>query len=277
MWAEFKHTLRRLRWQVVGWGIGLALYGVFMARFYDSIQGNEFLDDLLASYPPELMAFFGDIANIATPTGYLDTYFFWYMPLIIGIFSIGVGAGLLVGDEEKGILDLVMAQPVSRTALFFGRLAGYTAATILILLISWLSWVFPAANTSLDLTPLEFLIPFLPLFAILLMFGALALLLSMLLPSARAASFLTGALLVANWLLLGLANLNQDLRNLSRFTPLHFFQGGKAIDGMNWTWFGGLLGISAVFCLLAWLLFRRRDIRVGGERSWGLPALRRAE
>ena len=65
------------------------------------------------SYPAELMAFFPSISEFATPIGYLDTYLFSYMPLIIGIFSIGVGAGLLVSDEEKGILDLVLAHPVS--------------------------------------------------------------------------------------------------------------------------------------------------------------------
>jgi len=32
--------------------------------------------------------------------------------------------------------------------------------------------------------------------------------------------------------------------------------------------------MSALFALLAWLLFRRRDIRVGGERSWRLPSLK---
>ena len=28
--TEFKHTLRRLRGQILGWGIGLALYGLMM-------------------------------------------------------------------------------------------------------------------------------------------------------------------------------------------------------------------------------------------------------
>ena len=32
MFAEFKHTLRRMRGQMIGWGIGLTLYGVLMAR-----------------------------------------------------------------------------------------------------------------------------------------------------------------------------------------------------------------------------------------------------
>ncbi len=126
----------------------------------------------------------------------------------------------------------------------------------------------------MTLSWIEFLRPFLPLFAVLLLFGTLALLLSMLLPSGRIAGMISGALLVANFLLLGLANINQDLKQIVKFTPLYYYQGGDAVTGLNWGWLGGLLAVSVLFALLAWLLFRRRDIRVGGERSWRLPSLK---
>jgi len=67
------------------------------------------------------------------------------MTLFIGILAISAGAGLLVGDEEKGILDLVLAHPVSRTALFCGRLLGLVAILAIVLAVSWLSWVIPQA------------------------------------------------------------------------------------------------------------------------------------
>ena len=41
--------------------------------------------------------------------GYMDTYYFSYMTIILGIFAISACANLLVSDEEKGILDLLMA------------------------------------------------------------------------------------------------------------------------------------------------------------------------
>lgn len=126
MFAEFKHTLRRKRGQIIGWGIGLFLYGFLMSGFFADIKemGDQ-MQQLLESYPPELLAFLPSITEFATPVGYLDTELFSFMPLIIGIFSIGAGAGLLVSDEEKGILDLVLAHPVSRTSLFWGRVLGY--------------------------------------------------------------------------------------------------------------------------------------------------------
>jgi ABC-2 type transport system permease protein len=274
MFAEFKHTLRRLRGQIVGWGIGLGLYGLMMVSLFDSIVNIEGIEELLANYPPELMAFFGDsMTGFTSPEGYIDLYYFFYMPVIIGIFAVSVGASLLVGDEEKGTLDLILAYPVSRTALFWGRWLGFAAATAVILFISWLSWTIPAGSVGLDLTWLELLRPFIPLLAILLFWGGLALLLSYFLPSARAASMTTGSLLVANFLLNGLANANEDLTAVTEYLPLHFFQSGDAIGGINGRWLTGLLAAAVAFALLAWLRFQRRDIRVGGEGSWSLTSL----
>ena len=275
MLAEFKHTLRRKRGQIIGWAVGLALYGLLMASMFDSIVGIEGFADLMAAYPEDLAAFFGGLTAITTPKGYLDIYYFEYMPVIIGIFAVSVGAGLLVSDEEKGILDLIMSHPVSRTGLFWGRVLGFLAATLLILFVSWLSWVIPARGTGMDLTWIEFSRPFLPLFAQLVLFGTMALLLSLLLPSVRMAGMLSGALLIGNYLLMGLSNLNEDLKAFVEYTPLYYYQSGEAIDGLDWVWLAGVAGVSVVFILLAWWRFERRDIRVGGEGGWNLPSLSR--
>lgn len=275
MLAEFKHTLRRKRGQIIGWAIGLALYGLLMVAMFDSIVGIEGFADLMAAYPEDLAAFFGGLTAITTPKGYLDVYYFEYMTVIIGIFAVSAGAGLLVSDEEKGVLDLIMSYPVSRMGLFWGRVLGYLAAVLLVLLASWLSWVIPAQSTGMDLTWIEFLRPFLPLFAQLVLFGTMALLLSLVLPSVRMAGMLTGGLLIGNYLLMGLSNLNEDLEAFVQYTPLYYYQSGEAIDGLNWAWLAGVLGVSVVLVLLAWWRFQQRDIRVGGEGGWNLPSLSR--
>ncbi len=256
MWAEFKHALLQRRGQVIGWAIGLALYGILMVSFFDSIAGMEGFEEFIAGYPEEIMAFFGDMMRIATPEGYLDIYYFSYMAVIIGIFAVSAGAGLLVSDEERGILDLVLAHPVSRSRLFLGRLLAFAAALAIILIVGWLSWVLPAQRTGMDLTWIEFLRPFLPLAAQLFLFGALALLLGLLLPSGRMAGMLTGGLLVANYLIIGLSNINDKLKPIIKFTPLYYYQGGAAIESIDWGWFGGLLVGTVLLVLLAWWRFQ---------------------
>jgi ABC-2 type transport system permease protein len=274
MWAEFKHTLRRMRWQIGGWSLGIALYILLMVFFHPSMADmGEMLDQYLSMFPEAMLAFFENISAINTPMGYLDVYFFSYMHLIIGILAISGAVNLLVGDEEKGLLDLVLAQPVSRTSLFYGRLLALLTALVMILFVGWLSWVIPAGRVGFALTWSQLLRPFISLFAVLMLFAALALLFSLILPAARLANLLTGALLVGNFLLMGLANLNENLRQVMNYTPLHYYQGGTAVEGINGRWLFALLAAALLIIGTAWLLFLRRDIRVGGERSWKLSAL----
>ena len=86
MLAEFRHTLRRLRGSMIGWGIGVALYGLMMVSMYSSVSQIEGLEDLMANYPQELMAFFGGMIEIGTAKGYLSTYYFIYMDVYTAIF-----------------------------------------------------------------------------------------------------------------------------------------------------------------------------------------------
>jgi ABC-2 type transport system permease protein len=273
MFTEIKHTLRRMRGAIIGWGIGLFAYGLLMVSFYSSLEMMEGFIENLENYPPEMLAFFPNIMEIMTPQGYMDTYYFSYMTIILGIFAISACANLLVSDEEKGILDLLMAYPVSRSGFFWGRFVGFLIATASILLISWLGWLIPAGSSGLELSALEMLRPFLPLFVVLVLFGAMALLFSMLLPAARLATGLASGLLIVNFLLIGLANINPDLMPIYKLTPLHFYQGGAAIGGLDWGNLLGLAGISTLMALLAWWRFQRREIRVGGEGGWKLPRL----
>jgi ABC-2 type transport system permease protein len=269
-WAELKHTLRRLRGQTLGWGIGLALYGLLMGYMYDTIKAIEGLDAMIASYPPELLAFFGDVLSIRTPAGFISVYYTSYIPLIIGIFAVSAAAGLIAGDEERGTLDLIMAHPIGRTALYWARALGFAVSLALVLLLGYLGWLVTLPSSNMDINALQLLWPFVPIFSLLLLFGALALFLSMLLPSSRLAAMTAGGLLVANFLLLGLANLNADLKAVMDLTPFAFMQDGDAIDGLRWDWIAGLLAVAVALAAGGWLLFRRRDIRVGGERSWTL-------
>ncbi len=270
MIAIFRNAFSRSRGQILGWGISLGLYGLFLVQFYDTLaKQQEQIVQLLNSYPPEMMAFFGDAVNIASPAGYLSLEFFSYAPLLVGIYAVLAGSGLLAEDEEKGTLDLMLAHPVSRTGLFVGRLLAFVASAVGLLAIAWLGFVTGKRwSESFDLSGGELALPFLSLLAVVLFFGMLALLLSMLLPSRRLAATVAGLVLVASFFVVGLARINDDLKNIVRFSPLYYYQGGDAISGLNGEWFFGLLAVAALFTLLAWRRFERRDIRVGGEGGW---------
>ena len=274
MITVFRYSLRRFRGQILGWGIALALLGVLLVSMYDMIAAQQDqLEDLLKLYPQEFTAFFGDFSSFGTPEGFLSVELLSYMPLILGIFAVLTGSGLLVSDEENGRLDLIMAHPVSRTVLFLGRLLAFVAAAVAILAICWLGVVVPMNWSSMGIGWGRIWLPLLSVLAELLLFGAMALFLSMVLPSRRLAATTAGLLLVASFFITGLAKINQDLEPIAKLSPLNYYQAQDAFHALNGAWLVGLLGSAVVFAALAWWRFQRRDIRVGGEGGWRLPSL----
>jgi len=181
------------------------------------------------------------------------------LPVIIGIFALIVGSGLFASDEESGGLDLIVAHPVSRTGLFWGRFLAFVGATVGILVLGWMGFSVLLGRSSLDVSWGQMALPFLPLLAQTLIYGTLAVLFSMLLSARRLAATAAGMVMVASYFLSSMASLNEDLALIARFLPYHYFQGGDAMSGLNMTWFLGLLALSALLALLAWWRFQRRE------------------
>jgi ABC-2 type transport system permease protein len=266
----FIYTLGRLRGAILGWGIGMAVLTGYLVSFYDTLaeQGEE-LTQLMAQFPTEMIVFFGDITELFTPAGYLHIEFFSYTPLILGIFIASMAGGLLAGDEEKGTLDLVLSHPISRAQLFVGRVGAFLSAILAILFVIWLTLIILIQGTLLgEISPAEMALPLLSLAGLLAFFGALALLLSLLLPSQRAATMLTSLLLFSSFFLNGMARIDQNLEPLEPYSPYYYYQGGYALNEMNWGWLGVLTGVAGLMIFLAWRRFERRDIRVAGEGGW---------
>jgi ABC-2 type transport system permease protein len=221
------------------------------------------------------MLFVGGIDRIFSPAGFLDTRFFSLMPLLLGVWAVIIGSGLVVADEENGTLDLILAHPVRRFDLIIGRWLAFCVALLGILVMAWLGLIIATTFTPIKFGLIDAALPFVSLFGILVWFGGLAVLLSLLLPSRRLAASLTGLILAASYFITTFALVDPNLKGLAKWSPLTYYQGGAALEGFNSGDFLGLLLMSIAFAAIAAWLFQRRDIRIAGEGGWRLPLLKR--
>jgi ABC-2 type transport system permease protein len=278
MLTIFWQALRRWRWQIVGWGGSLLLVALYLMWLYKPmLEQQAQVKALFDAYGEEMLAFFGGTADIFSAGGYLDFSFFSYIPVAVGILALVLGAGLVAADEEKGTLDLILAHPISRTALFWGRWLALVAVLAGTLLLTWAGFALGQPLAELDASVWQMLLPHMSLLALLMLFGTLALFLSLVLPSRAAAASVTGGLLVASYIVTSLATISDRLAPINNLSPLRYYQGGGAIDGLNWGYFLGIVGVTLALAMLAWRLFLRRDIRVSGEGAglqWGSRARR---
>lgn len=197
-------------------------------------------------------------------------YGFSFLPIIIGFFTVLAGSNLISGDEEHGRLDLVIAHPVGRTAFFYGRALAFLGATIGILFLGWLGFCITLNSSSLGITWAKMTLPFISALAQALVYGTLALLLSMILPARNFAAIISGLIMVVGYVLSSMASLNEDLSSIAGLFPYTYFQGSEAFTQLNLTWLFALFGASVVMFLTAWWRFLRRDIRLSGEGSFSV-------
>lgn len=117
MLTIFSRKLFKNGLMILGWGVGLALLGYWMFDIYETMfVTNIDLQQVMTAFPDDMMAFFGGTGiNIFEPEGFIHIEFFSYIPVILGIVAVSGATGLIVKKEEEGSLELILAQPVSRT------------------------------------------------------------------------------------------------------------------------------------------------------------------
>ena len=266
MFAIFRRKLFKNWLMILGWGIGLGVLAYYLFDIYDTFfQRDVNLQQIFNAFPEEVLAFFGsDGIDLFSTAGFLHLEFFSYMPIVLGIMVVTSAANLITRSEEEGSLELILAQPVSRSLVFWSRTLALMLSVCLILVIVWGGAAIGLELHDFDLSQGQLVRPFVSLFSILILFLSLALFLSMVLPNSGSASLTAGFLLIASYFISSLAGIDENLEGFNRFSPLKYYQGGAAVNGFNGEYLMLLFGFAVFFLLLAWFFFERRDMRFGG-------------
>ena len=270
------YSLKRSFPIILGWGIPLMLLGIITIPFYDLVAENEKqLRPVLDTLKPLLKSFVGgdEAAQVFTPEGFIALRYFAFLPVVMGIFGSVYGSGLLAADEERGILDFLLAHPISRSQIFWGRLLSFLVSLILILGFGWFGlWLGVLKAESMNFSPLKLWLPYLSVFAVTWLFACLSFALSMVMPSRSAAAMISGIIVLAGYIITNLSKAIKGLESWALFSPITYFQ-SNAMMGLKLNPLTVLLVSSVIFVAFAWKGFVNRDIRVAGDGGWKIPFL----
>jgi ABC-2 type transport system permease protein len=257
-----RKILRDLRGPTLGFGLCGAVMAVLVVVLYPSIR--EQLQDF--EYPTELGRAFGfDLTNLGDPRVFFSAEYFSWMPLLLLVYMYRAASAHLAGEEEDGTLDLLLAQPVSRTRVFLETIGALALGALGVCAISAVGFVlaWPAGDVE-GLSLAEIVGVCFLIFPFLLTIAALTLLAG---ATASSRGWSTGGtlgLLVAVYLLFIISGLDDDLRWLQYLTPFYYAGLPTALtEGVD-AWRVIILVVATVVMLgLALLAFTRRDLRSG--------------
>lgn len=118
---------RAARRASVVWGLSLGALIALTVAFYPPFRDEAELSDLIEGMPDALIQAFG-LADFGTPAGFLrGNLYAVLVPLLVAVAGVLLMNGQTASDEDAGRMEAYVAQPVSRAAVFTGRVVAVSA------------------------------------------------------------------------------------------------------------------------------------------------------
>jgi ABC-2 type transport system permease protein len=259
--ALVRKTWRDDRRALLGWAAGVAAFTTIYTSFYSQFQGAAQLKQ--DALPRGMLDFLG-IADMLSPAGYLQaTIFSLIGPLLVLMCAITLIARTIARPEEDGGMELLLANPVSRSAFAGQRLAAAGAGVTAVAAIPGLLLMLIVPAIGMDISLSNVAAAGAGLVALVWCFGGVAFLVGAATGRRTTVLAVTGALAVAAYLANALGGMADGLQWLRRLSPFHYFIG---TDPLHTGWHPGplltLVAVGVVTTIAGVILFDRRDVGV---------------
>lgn len=250
----------------IWWSIGLVGLVGMIASVYPSIRDNPGLNKLIEDYPEALKGFiaFGGEVDYASAAGYLGSELFSLMiPLLFLVAAIANGAGAIAGEEERGTLELLLANPVSRRRVVLEKVAALVAELAGLGAVLWLSLWAGTRLAGMDIAVAHLGAAVVSTLLLAFLFGGLALALGAASGRRSVAIGVSTALAVLTYFVNSLAPLVDAFDAVSRLSPFYHYAASDPLrHGLELGHVGFLAALGAATVVAAIALFDRRDVGV---------------
>ena len=243
---------------IVSTGI-LVFMAVFALGMYSGLSDD--ILDLYEEMPPAMAAIYG--SNNGTPVG-LATGAIYAMiaPAVLLTFAITGGTRAAVGEEKKRSMDLLLANPVSRTGVLMPKAGVVALGTLFIGLATWVAVAGTAAVLDQDMAGVDVFALTVMLIGLGLMFGALAMAVSAWTGRSGLGAGLAGGLAAVAWFVTTVFPVDESLATIAKFTPWYLYTGPDPIsNGIGWWSLATMIALAVILTALALPGLNRRDLK----------------
>ncbi len=249
--------------------VGIGLLWMYIAMFPAIQTQGEFVVDLLEQFPEKvqnvLEGMGADAASLTTIEGFLATkQYSLIWPLLVILMIAGLAGATIAGEIERGVLEITLSRPVSRTGIIMGR---YLAGLVLVLAFTFVSVfsVIPLAGIyDVDVS----ISSVMKLFVLAFLFGWTVLSMSMFFSSIlseRSRAFaMIGGLMMGMYVLNTVALISEKYETIKYTSFFHYFDtvGALINDTIGQTSIIVFSICIIIFTGLGIYFFNKRDIAV---------------
>ena len=260
----FLKTLRDQRRSMVWWTIGLVAITMLTVLFYPSIKDSPGLDDLLGNENSIMRTFVGDVPDLTSPEGFLNSQLYFLLaPILLLVFAISAGSGAVAGEEEKGSLDLLFSHPVRRLSVVTQKLAAIIVAVMGLSFILWLTVVVGTLIVNMDIGMVRVAEATLSAAMLAFLFGALALALGCATGKRGVTIGVSGAVTVLTYFINALRPVADAIDPARFVSPFYYYIDADPIsNGLDPVHALVLVAVTALLAVMGIVAFERRDIDV---------------
>nr|MBC7245003.1 ABC transporter permease subunit [Chloroflexota bacterium] len=262
----FVKNLRDQRKAMFWWVLGLLILVMYLIWFYPGFRDRgAFVNEYIQQLPPALRAtFMGELTDFTSPEGYLNTeMFFFTMPMLLLIFTIGFGSAAIAGEEERGTLDLLLANPIPRWRVVLEKWAALLVLSGALVGVVWLGVLASVQFVELEINFAYLAQAFVSLWLLSLTFGTLALALGSIRGRRGLSAGVTSALAVAAYFLNSLAPLTDTLKPYRKLSLFYYYIGADPLsNGLDVGHAAVLVGVTVMLAVVALVAFHWRDVGV---------------
>lgn len=257
-------TLRERRRALAWWALGVAGVVALNVAFYPSVRDVPGLADFSQQLPEAARALFaGGELDMTSPAGYLTSQVFALTaPLLFLVFAIGSGADAVAGEEERGTLDVILAQPISRSSYVIQRFLALVASVVLLGFALFVATLLGAAAVDLEIGAVEVAAGSGSVVLLAVALGGVALAAGAVVPGRGRAIAIATTIAIAAWLLDGLGQAVDALEPWRPLSPYYQTLGRNPLrTGVPWLGWGITAGVVLAVVAVAVVGFERRDVR----------------
>jgi ABC-2 type transport system permease protein len=263
----FRETLRRSWRSAALLGVTMMVMALYITAVLNDSRIVETFSQLATGLPFLLNTLGGgDAAFLVTPMGLINYGYYSWLILAVCGYAVYLGVCVTISEEERGILDVLLSAPVTRTQVVIEKTLAFAALIALGVLIGHIGLVsmtaiFDSFRDTVDQGRLlQSSLNMLPSAWFTLVLTAA---LSTIVRRRNVAATLGGAIVAGSFFVDTFGRNVPDVDGLRAISFLRYYDSATVLkNGLQMGDVLLLLGIAAALMVIAVIGFRRRDLGV---------------